>query len=321
MPRLRRADPLIRDLAEKPAAPEDAELVRRYVLWRQVAKHRDPHTVEQDERWLRVWVAILASRDHRLLAATTEDAMEMAARLDDRDWSASHRAKAVTCLRMFYDWLIDRELMRDNPWRKIDRPKVENPVRMPLAVEEFDALAAQFDRPTLSNLTYRAVVEVLYSSGCRIGEVLGLNRADVDLVHGHLLVLGKGRRQRIAYLTERAVDHLRRYLLHARPQLVQGRHGDGANGPVFLGKHGRRLKPGVFNEALHTAARRAGITKPVFAHLLRHSVATELLNAGADLRRVQEFLGHKRIATTEIYTHVATRQIEEMHRRLHPLPN
>ena len=171
----------------------------------------------------------------------------------------------------------------------------------------------------IAALRDRALLELLYAAGLRVSEALGLDRDDLDLAGGGARVVGKGDRERLVPVGDVAVAWLTRYLDEGRPTLLAaGRAPMRRGGPVFLSDRGRRMGRGQAWTAVKRAARRAGLGERVSPHTLRHSFATHLLEGGADLRVVQELLGHASISTTQIYTHLTGERIREVYARAHP---
>jgi len=183
-----------------------------------------------------------------------------------------------------------------------------------LTVAEVEALLE-----AAPDLRGRALLELLYASGLRVSEALGLDREDLSLDGGYARVIGKGDKERLVPVGDVALDWLGRWLAEGRPGLLGLHHVEPVRGgPPFLGDRGRRLARQQAFTLVRTAARRAGLPASVSPHTLRHSFATHLLEGGADLRVVQELLGHASISTTQLYTHVTGERVREIYARAHP---
>ncbi len=223
-------------------------------------------------------------------------------------------ARRVSELRSFGDFLMREEVLERNPFRMISAPRI--PKRLPqyLTVAEVEALLATPDTSTPLGLRDRAVIEVLYAAGLRVSELVGIDVADVDLVQAQVRVMGKGGKERIGLLGRAAVRAVRAYLEAGRPTLL-GRRPTNA---LWLNHRGGRLTVRGVALILCKAGTQAGIRIPVSSHILRHTFATHLLDGGADLRVVQELLGHANLATTQIYTHVSQSRAREVYVRAHP---
>ena len=213
--------------------------------------------------------------------------------------SKRSQARLLSSLRSFFNWCIEEGDLKDNPCDRIDAPKLGKYLPAVLSVEEVDAIMESVDLKASSGLRDRAILEVLYGCGLRVSECTGLLISHVHLDEGYVDVVGKGNKQRIIPLGEMAAEAVRNYL-PARPEPAARAYED----VLFLNRSGRPLsRVSVFN-LVKERAMAAGIHKEISPHTFRHSFATHLIEGGADLRIVQEMLGHESILTTEIYTHI-----------------
>jgi integrase/recombinase XerD len=224
---------------------------------------------------------------------------------------ASHRRKAA-CLRAFYRFCFREELLERDIGSSLDLPRAGRTLPDTLDLTEVEALLEAVPREGKSALRDRALLELLYASGLRISEALGLDRHDLSLDSGSVRVIGKGDRERLVPVGDVAIAVLRDYLADR----VAGDRPRG--GPVFLSSRGRRLGRMDGWRIIRRAASLAGLTGHVTPHTLRHSFATHLLEGGADLRVVQELLGHASITTTQLYTHLTGERIRQVYARAHP---
>ena len=236
------------------------------------------------------------------------------AELDAAGYVKASIARRVAELRAFGDYLVREEVLEYNPFRMVSAPRI--PKRLPhyLTIAELQALLAVPDTSTPLGLRDRAIVEVLYAAGLRVSELTGLNVADVDLVQAQVRVMGKGGKERIGLLGKPAVRAVRTYLQSGRPALAGQRSADA----LWLNNRGGRLTTRGVAFTLSKTGKQAGIRTPVTPHVLRHTFATHLLDGGADLRVVQELLGHADLVTTQIYTHVSQSRAREVYLRAHP---
>ena len=213
--------------------------------------------------------------------------------------SKRSQARLLSSLRSFFNWCIEEGDLKDNPCDRIDAPKLGKYLPAVLSVEEVDAIMESVDLKASSGLRDRAILEVLYGCGLRVSECTGLLLSHVHLDEGYVDVIGKGNKQRIIPLGEMAADAVRNYL-PVRPEPSARAYED----VLFLNHFGRPLsRVSIFN-LVKERAMAAGIHKEISPHTFRHSFATHLIEGGADLRIVQEMLGHESILTTEIYTHI-----------------
>ncbi len=227
--------------------------------------------------------------------------------------AASSVNRKLSALNKFHQFLLEEKLVNDNIILAIRRPKRAKKLPAVLSVEEIEALldAAQGDSPLARRNV--AMVELLYGSGLRIGELIALQIDDLHINMGFINVTGKGGAERIVPIGSEAASALKRYLEAARPTLLK------APTPyVFLNRHGRPIGRVGFYKILKATAADAGIDKDVSPHTLRHSFATHLLENGVDLRYVQEMLGHQDVSTTEIYTHINRKQLIAVYDAYHP---
>ena len=209
------------------------------------------------------------------------------------------QARLLSALRSFFNWCIEEGDVKENPCDRIDSPKLGKYLPAVLSVEEVDAVISSVDTRTGKGLRDRAILEVLYGCGLRVSECTGLRISHIHLEEGFVDVVGKGNKQRVIPLGEMAADAVRNYL-PARPEPASRAFDD----ILFLNHRGRPLsRVSVFN-LIKKQAMAAGIRKEISPHTFRHSFATHLIEGGADLRIVQEMLGHESILTTEIYTHI-----------------
>jgi integrase/recombinase XerC len=240
------------------------------------------------------------------------------AELDGVGYVKASISRRVAELRSFGNYLVREHVLDHNPFRAVSAPRV--PQRLPkyLTVAEVDALAAAPDTTTPLGLRDRAIVEVLYGAGLRVSELVGLDVGDADLRQGQVRVMGKGGKERIGLLGRPATRAIRAYLEAGRPALLAKRKASVMTHALWLNHRGGRLSVRGVAMMLDKVGKQAGIRTHVSPHVLRHSFATHLLDGGADLRVVQELLGHANLVTTQIYTHVSQSRAREVYVRAHP---
>jgi integrase/recombinase XerD len=229
-------------------------------------------------------------------------------------YRASSVARALAAVRSFHAFLLREGEADADPSEGVVRPKVPRTLPRPLTVEEVASLLAVPNDTEPAGLRDRAILEVLYGAGLRISELVGLDVDDVDLEEGSVKVMGKGSKERIVPLGKFATRAVANYLTRARPALA----GQKSGAAMFLNQRGGRLTRQGADRVLHVAAAGAGMKKRVTPHMLRHSFATHLLEGGADVRVVQELLGHASLATTQIYTLVTGQRLREEYFAAHP---
>lgn len=234
--------------------------------------------------------------------------------LKDRGLAPTSIRRALSSMRAYFAFLLEEEVIETDPTEQIESPRVWRTLPGVLSRRETERLLEAPDPSDPLHWRNRAVLELLYATGMRVSELVGLLLRSLDLDERTCLVYGKGAKERMVPFGRPARRALVRYLRDVRPELERGR-GQGA---VFVSARGRPLTRMAVWTIVRKARDRAGIEKPVSPHTLRHSCATHLLEGGADLAVVQELLGHVDIATTEIYTHVDREYVHEMHRTHHP---
>ena len=222
-------------------------------------------------------------------------------------------SRMISCLQSFYKFLLIDKVVTQNPMENIEIPKLRQSLPHTLTEEEVDSL---LDVPLLDAFSYRnkAMLELLYATGLRVSELVHLTFQDIDLENAYVRTMGKGSKERIVPMGEYALHFLTIYLQDYRSILLKKEYTD----YLFLNNHGKPITRQGFFKMLKARAREAGIKKEISPHTLRHSFATHLLNHGADLRSIQELLGHSDIATTQIYTHVSSEHLKENYREFHP---
>ncbi|RMF24860.1 MAG: site-specific tyrosine recombinase XerD [Deltaproteobacteria bacterium] len=291
------------------------QAVDRYLEHLAVERGLSRHTLEAYGRDLSSFVEFI----ERLGCRTARDVerghiVRYLAALERR-LAPSSRARKMSAVRGMFRFLVREGVLAASPLRDIKPARARPGIPRCLSVAEierlFEAIGAGGQDPLA--LRDRAMVELMYASGLRVSELVGLDARRVNVSEGFVTVVGKGDKERAVPVGRRALAWLRRYLEEARPKLDPRSRG----GMLFVGRRGRPLTRQAFWKRLRQHAVAAGL-RGVTPHVLRHSFATHLLDGGADLRAVQMMLGHADLATTQIYTHVATRRLREVHRAYHP---
>ncbi len=223
-------------------------------------------------------------------------------------------ARLLSSIRRFYRYLVRERLISEDPSSRIDAPKLGRSLPKSLTEGEVEALLAAPDTSNLLGMRDRAMLEVLYASGLRVSELVGLTLPQLNLQQGLVRVIGKGNKERLVPLGEEALSWIERYVRQTRGLLL----GALQNEVLFPTRRGSAMTRQAFWQLIKRYALLAGINKPLSPHTLRHAFATHLLNHGADLRVVQLLLGHSTLSTTQIYTHVARERLKNLHAVHHP---
>lgn len=223
-------------------------------------------------------------------------------------------ARFISSARKFYRYLLRTEVRRDDPSAHVQAPKQARQLPQSLSEADVEALLEAADTSTTLGLRDRCMLEVLYATGLRVTELIGLRLSEISTRQGVVRITGKGDKERLVPLGEEALDWLHNYLQRSRPELAQGQSLD----TVFLSTRGTQMTRQTFWHRIKALALSAGLSSELSPHTLRHAFATHLLNHGADLRALQMLLGHADIATTQIYTHVARARLLALHSEHHP---
>jgi len=248
-------------------------------------------------------------------AVTLGDLKDYLAALEARGLAARSRARKLSALRQFFRFLEREEAVAANPAELLDSPRLPRRLPKVLGEPEVAALLAAPNPATPAGQRDGALLEVLYATGLRVSELVGLTLKQLDLRRGVVRPLGKGSKERVVPMVAPAVEKLQLYLSQGRPRLLQGRQSP----YVFLNRRGGKLSRQGFWKILKNYARELGM-RDLSPHTLRHSFATHLLSRGANLRVLQLLLGHADLATTQIYTHLDAARLKEIHRKAHPRP-
>jgi integrase/recombinase XerD len=296
-----------------PASPEDGQLIERFAdaLW--MERGLSENTLSAYRSDLTGFAGWLAGAGASLMMA---DRSQILAYLGDRVRAGARprtTARLLSSLRRFYQYLVREGRLQEDPSARIDAPKLGRALPGSLTEEEVESLLAAPDVSSAVGLRDRAMLELLYATGLRVSELVNLSLDQINPRQGVVRILGKGSKERLVPLGEEALSWLERYLREARPDLA----GAGS-AALFPGRADAPLTRQAFWYLIRRHARRAGITRHLSPHTLRHAFATHLLNHGADLRVVQMLLGHSDLSTTQIYTHVARERLKDLHQRHHP---
>jgi len=303
----------------------DSELHRdaeRFLIHLTVERGLAANTLAAYRRDLRRYVAFLTDRgivraeevDDIVVRSFIASVSASTHGPDDAPYKATSVSRVLSAIRSFHRFLLGEGITTQDPTSDVVRPRVPRPLPHPLGMGEVGRLIEAPDRSTPTGLRDRAILEVLYGAGLRVSELTGLDVDDLDLEGGSVRAVGKGGKEREVPIGRHAQHAVGAYLSRARPSLA----GQRTRGALFLNTRGGRLSRQACAKLLAVYATRAGIGRRVSPHDLRHSFATHLLEGGADVRVVQELLGHASVATTQIYTLVTKEHLREVYYTAHP---
>lgn len=256
----------------------------------------------------------------RIARADTEAVRAFLGHLADRRYSPATMARKIATLRSFYKWASKHGFADANPMTLIRTPRQSKRLPKAISLEQIEKLLSAPDAGEALGARDRALFETLFSTGIRVSELVDLNFGDLDESGEALLVRGKGKKERLVPLGSHALLAIRHYLKLAGsdPRFTRIFAGDHGSAPLFVNKHGGRLSSRSVRRKLDKYLRQVGLDPTISPHTLRHSFATHLLENGADLRSVQELLGHQSLSTTQIYTHLTARRMREGYDNAHP---
>jgi integrase/recombinase XerD len=290
------------------------DLVDAYLAHLRVERRLADHTLESYARDLQRLGAFAAGRETPLLRLDRQALEDFVAGMMSEGLSPRSVARTVAAVRGFFRFAVLATHLDANPADELHAPRAWPALPKLLAETEVETLMRQPDVATPRGLRDRALIEVLYATGMRVSELIGVRAADLHLDEQYLTCVGKGSKERLVPIGEQATDWIRDYMATARRELLKGR----ASPRLFLNARGGSLSRVGFWKILKLHARGAGLPRTLSPHVLRHSFATHLLERGADLRAIQLMLGHADLSTTELYTHVTDRRRRELYFGAHP---
>jgi len=292
------------------------EVVDRFVHYLQAEKNASPYTIRNYTTDLRDFFRFLSGKN----IVSLEHADKYLIRgylsfLMKEGIEKSSIARKMSAIRSFYKYLIREEMIQANPVATISSPKLDRRLPSFLTIEEVERLLNTPDLSTPQGQRDRTILELLYASGLRVSELVALNLGWINQETREIRVIGKGSKERMVLMGQPALNALQNYLNNGRRELL----GQKVNEAVFINRSGRRIPARRVQKIIDACAQKAGFEKRVYPHLLRHTFATHMLDGEADLRVVQELLGHASLSTTQVYTHVSKAQAKKVYLAAHPM--
>jgi integrase/recombinase XerD len=291
------------------------QLLAKYLNYLLIERGMAQNTLEAYGRDLQRFIFFVQERgwtDFRQV--TPEVIIEYLVNIKEGGLSANSMNRSLAALRSLYKYFIQEKLIEQTPLANIELAKVWMRLPDTISKEEMNLILAQPGMETAKALRDSAMLELLYATGIRVSELIGLTMNGINWQVGFLVVMGKGSKERIVPIGKTAYDCLKIYVERARPQLMGGKGTD----ILFLNRFGGKFTRQGFWKIVVCYAKKAGLQKKVHPHTFRHSFASHLLEGGADLRTVQVMLGHADISTTQIYTHITRDRLKEIHQKYHP---
>ncbi|MEE8637841.1 MAG: tyrosine recombinase XerC [Candidatus Margulisiibacteriota bacterium] len=285
------------------------ELICKFINFLKTERNYSSHTISNYERDLRFLTNFLKGKKTDRSAAR-----DYLLALEKKRYSRRSIARKLSSARSFFRFLIREKLVEQDPFQNLLTPKLPRKLPNFLYPEELKSLLEAPDQKSPQGLRDRAILEVIYGTGLRVAEIIGMNMNDIDFDEGEIKVLGKGSKERIVLFGSHARAALHKYIKEGRSHLISGKKMPA----LFINRRGGRLTPRSVERMITFYAKKAGLNKKVTPHTLRHSFATHLLSGGADLRMVQELLGHVSLSTTQVYTHITKERLKEVYDAAHP---
>ena len=284
--------------------------VHKFIKYLEIEKNYSDHTVTNYKIDLKDFSESI--KDKPIEQITHMDVRLFMARMKERNFSKRSVARKMACIRSFFKFLYREGYIKANPSASLLTPKIDK--KLPLFLNPGDVVKL-LESPDPSDgmgLRDRAILETLYSTGVRVSELVGLNKEDIDFISGVLKVYGKGKKERLVPIGDKALRIIRAYFEKIGVSEINEKK------PVFLNKSKRRVSDRAVRRIVDKYIRKASLNENISPHSLRHSFATHMLDRGADLRSVQELLGHANLSTTQIYTHVTTDRLKAIYDKVHP---
>jgi integrase/recombinase XerD len=293
------------------------ELIDTFLNYLSVERGLAKNTIVSYREDLNSYIDFIARLNVSALSKITKnDIISFMLNQKDKGVSINSIARRLAAVRMFHRFLARERILKSDPTGLIDSPKLWRKIPDALSLNEVDALIAQPNIRDKQGIRDKAILETLYATGMRVSEAVNLKLDNVNLDIGFLRCIGKGNKERVIPIGKKAVNSIQRYLKITRPRLLKKRESEF----LFLNRFGKKISRQSLWKIIKRYAKAARIKKPIKPHMLRHSFATHLLERGADLRSVQEMLGHSNISTTQIYTHINKDRLKTIHKMFHPRP-
>ncbi len=293
------------------------ELIDSFLSYLSVERGLAQNTIISYQSDLNSYIEFLSGRSIATLSkANKNDIVNFMLFQKDRGLAANSIARRLAAVKVFHRFLVRERILKADPTSLIDSPKLWKRIPETLSLNEVEALLNQPNIREKLGLRDRAILETLYATGMRVSEAVNLKLDNVNLDIGFLRCIGKGNKERVIPIGKKAINSLRRYLEVSRPQLLKKKESEF----LFLSRFSKKISRQSFWKLIKKYAKAARIKKSIRPHTLRHSFATHLLERGADLRSVQEMLGHANISTTQIYTHINKERLKTIHKMFHPRP-
>ena len=302
-------------MTSKTKAQNKDVLADQFISHLRVERGLADNTIQSYSRDVLRFFQFLEGRKRSPLHATQDDIMDYMSILQ-KALSIRSCARNLSALKMFFRFLVSEGKIQGSPARLLGAPKLPRKLPAVLTLDEVDMLLSQPDPSNQRGQRDKAMLELLYATGLRVSELVGLQMSNINLEAGFVRMVGKGSKERMVPMGTKALEVIKGYLSEARGKLLKNK----SSSYLFLNSRGASLTRQGFWKIIKKYGKKAGIRKKITPHKLRHSFASHLLEGGADLRSVQVMLGHADISTTQIYTHITRERLKQIHEKYHPRP-
>ena len=289
------------------------KLVDGFMMYLKVERHLSANTLEAYGKDLSRFISIIGNVSPKAL---TREHFEQYITSIAADLSPRSVSRNISAVRTFFKFLVSENIIKTNPLRLIDGPRFGRSLPKFLSIEETDRLLSCPDSVSPKGLRDKAMLELLYATGVRVSELITIKITQVNLERGFVRIMGKGSKERVVPMGDKAINAIKEYLESGREKFVKTK----TESFLFLNNNGTAMTRQGFWKNIRNYGLISGISGTISPHVLRHSFATHLLEGGADLRAVQMMLGHADIATTQVYTHVSRKHLSALHKKCHPRP-
>ncbi len=291
------------------------DLLDSFLSYLVVEKGLSENTLESYGRDLKKFLLFIKSRG---ITSAREikygDILDFMIHSREEGLNATTIVRSMVSIKQFFKYLLSEKVLSEDPTAHIKTPKMKKAIPGVISLDDVESILGAPDESTPEGLRDAAMLEILYATGIRVSELIGLKLNDVNFELGFVVVYGKGSKERVVPIGDKAREKLLSYLRDSRPTLLKGREAKA----LFVTRRGAGMTRQGFWKIIKAQALKSGVTKKISPHTLRHSFATHLLERGADLRTIQVMLGHSDISTTQIYTHVESERLKEIHKKYHP---
>lgn len=284
--------------------------ITKFLQYLKITRNYTENTVSSYAQELIKYFTYIEEKKINAYQITKEEIRRYLKMLDDKKQKKATISHNISVVRAYYNYLLREEKISQNIWRQIKNPKLSKKLPNFLTTMEIETLFSNQDLKSPYDIRNRFIIELLFATGLRVSELINIKLKDIDRVEKTIRTLGKGKKERIVYYGEYAQELLDKYLNTSRPLLLNQKQSE----YLFVGKNTTQLTRTRISEILEEIVKKVGLKHHISPHVLRHTFATQLLNNGADIRSVQELLGHENLSTTQIYTHITNDQLRKSYR-------